>query len=499
MFRRFLCADSLEAMPSAVPPLSQSLPRLLIQASPAGDILQWELLAFPPGEASEPLSGCDRLLNLVREDATDVAKRLQAALREGRAWSGAIPLRIPLAGSTWVRCLVVGYGDNVRLCLFTPLAAELCVEAEAELGAGPPFWRRLPGSQLVRNTWPLWIALLASLVAVTVAGGGWVAYAIVLLGHFAALMPLRLFWHAHTEQMLLGHSDTGDGGTDSAPASVVPEVARVREAIGLPTLRATLAESRLQLLHQPLQELLDLLESPPKSIGPSPWQALAESCDGLLQDAVEAQGGLPAANAEEKDDRQLAHVISQLRAQSEADAARVGQLGSTFAGLRESADRIGQAAAMISGIAEQTNLLALNASIEAARAGEAGRGFAVVADEVRALVGRTRESTGMIQSVTESLNQQLIKAADILASQDDKAETDSGWASLSDRQERLEGEYRRLEDSLNRQGDWLAAHAAALSRLRDALARESVPQNDEAEAVRKERLAPILASIRTWL
>ena len=83
--------------------------------------------------------------------------------------------------------------------------------------------------------------------------------------------------------------------------------------------------------------------------------------------------------------------------------------------LQEEASKIGSVLDVIRGIADQTNLLALNAAIEAARAGEQGRGFAVVADEVRALAHRTQESTVVIQSMVEGLQEKSNNAVSGMA------------------------------------------------------------------------------------
>jgi len=87
--------------------------------------------------------------------------------------------------------------------------------------------------------------------------------------------------------------------------------------------------------------------------------------------------------------RQIAQS-SQIAANAVSEADRANQ---TMASLENSAKRVGDIVALISGIAEQTNLLALNATIEAARgAGEAGKGFAVVASEVKSLATPDCES-----------------------------------------------------------------------------------------------------------
>lgn len=73
------------------------------------------------------------------------------------------------------------------------------------------------------------------------------------------------------------------------------------------------------------------------------------------------------------------------------------------ADTNESAERIREAAEIITDIAEETNLLSLNASIEAARAGEQGRGFAVVASQIQKLAEQSNDSARQIESIITML------------------------------------------------------------------------------------------------
>lgn len=80
----------------------------------------------------------------------------------------------------------------------------------------------------------------------------------------------------------------------------------------------------------------------------------------------------------------------------------------------DSAQKISEAASMITEIAEETNLLSLNASIEAARAGEQGRGFAVVASQIQKLAEQSNESAQQIGKIISVLLEDTEKAVEIM-------------------------------------------------------------------------------------
>ena len=80
------------------------------------------------------------------------------------------------------------------------------------------------------------------------------------------------------------------------------------------------------------------------------------------------------------------------------------------AALQKNTDEVRNITNIILKISNQTNLLSLNASIEAARAGAAGKGFAVVAEQIRLLSEQTKEATGNITSILDTL---VLQAQDV--------------------------------------------------------------------------------------
>lgn len=104
-----------------------------------------------------------------------------------------------------------------------------------------------------------------------------------------------------------------------------------------------------------------------------------------------------------KEVQTTADVIKELGTQIQASERNMSNLS-------DRSVEIQSIVGVIEDIADQTNLLALNASIEAARAGDSGKGFAVVAQEVRKLAESTSNSTANIQTLTNSLREEIEQA-----------------------------------------------------------------------------------------
>lgn len=155
----------------------------------------------------------------------------------------------------------------------------------------------------------------------------------------------------------------------------------------------------------------------------------------------------------------------------------------------ESAQKISEAANMITEIAEETNLLSLNASIEAARAGEQGRGFAVVASQIQKLAEQSNESAQQIGDIINVLLQDSEKAVEIMADVKGSMKTQSEHVEKTDQvfgeiQEEVDGSI----DAMNYISKKTSQLDEARSRVIDvvqsltAIAEENAASTEETSA-----------------
>ena len=116
--------------------------------------------------------------------------------------------------------------------------------------------------------------------------------------------------------------------------------------------------------------------------------------------------------------RQVNELAVKAAQAAEQGGAVVGRVTTTMKEIDVSSKKIAEIIGVIDSIAFQTNILALNAAVEAARAGEQGRGFAVVATEVRALAQRSGQASKEIRSlIGESVNKVQVGTREAAESQ----------------------------------------------------------------------------------
>lgn len=161
----------------------------------------------------------------------------------------------------------------------------------------------------------------------------------------------------------------------------------------------------------------------------------AETMNALARRAADdtTQTAETAGQSSEQADTLLSHVIdladsieaiaSSVEHQEglSGDARQASGLGHmAVLALAQRTTSIAEFAESIDQIATRTNLLALNAGIEAARAGEVGRGFAIVATEVKSLAGQSRDATGEIRNLADSVQSGATEARQSLAAIGDR-------------------------------------------------------------------------------
>lgn len=141
-----------------------------------------------------------------------------------------------------------------------------------------------------------------------------------------------------------------------------------------------------------IQNIVNLIENQNKSI-----QSSVDKADSMSDKIAHTQ-------------TQVATSLGQVESSIGNIKAIVGDTTVIIFTLEKNIYGITSMIETIKDITDKTNLLSLNAAVEASRAGDAGRGFAVVADEVRKLAEMTDKATVHIETIVNSINENVADA-----------------------------------------------------------------------------------------
>ena len=279
-------------------------------------------------------------------------------------------------------------------------------------------WRMIgtvPVAELVQDSGrilslTLWIAALAAVAA-------------ALMGYMMARTvgrPLEKMY------VLMERGENGDLTVRMDPrgpseiARLAGHFNRMMEQIGMLVTRSNLSARRLVSTARELKGVSTATAASAGEIA----QVTGMISEGAASLAAEAEQGYAVTEAIgakmaavcETNER-LAASAAQVRAVSDRGSLYMLELvGKTeqterlshsladrVGGLKESAGSIRTIMNMMHEISKRTNILSLNASIEAARAGAMGKSFSVVAEEIRKLAEQSKHSIGVVQQMTEDI------------------------------------------------------------------------------------------------